>query len=216
MIRGRVLSFLMLLGLILFLTFIFYGIQPALGNRYLDFAIYPWDISHVWGIFLGSFLHASLTHFMGNMVSLFFLSLLFFIQFPTHWFRFWFIQWPISSMLLFFLGMPGSAHIGSSIWVYSFGSFLITTGILHRNKQSLAIMFMVLLWFGGFFWGLLPIDPAVSWQGHISGAIVGLLLASTVGLRWNPRQDSKEYSEIESNGTVESGSNQDIYKQFED
>ncbi len=216
MFHGRKISFLWLLCLCLFVTFVFFGIQPAMGDAYIDFAIYPWDITHVSGIFLGSFLHASLAHFMGNMVSLFFLSLLFFIQFPTQWFRFWLIQWPISSILLFFLGIPGSAHIGSSIWIYSFASFLITTGIVHRNKQSLSIMFMVLLWFGGFFWGLLPIDPEVSWQGHISGAIVGLLLALTLGLRWNPRQSSTEFQKAEGNEIIKSGSDLDIYKQFED
>ena len=31
--------------------------------------------------------------------------------------------------------------------------------------------------YGSFLWGVLPHDPTISWEGHLSGAIVGLLLA---------------------------------------
>jgi hypothetical protein len=48
---------------------------------------------------------------------------------------------------------------------------------------------LVLLVYGGFFWGILPVDPKVSWQGHLSGLITGVLLALTIGLKWLPREN---------------------------
>jgi membrane associated rhomboid family serine protease len=84
------------------------------------------------------------------------------------------------------------AHIGSSIWVYSFGGFLMATAVVHRTKQSIAILFLVLLVYGGFFWGILPVDPKVSWQGHLSGLITGVLLALTIGLKWLPKEKMRE------------------------
>jgi membrane associated rhomboid family serine protease len=67
--------------------------------------------------------------------------------------------------------------------VYAFGGFILTAAIIQKTKQSMAIFFLVLLIYGGFFWGLLPVDPKVSWQGHISGLIVGAVIA-----RWKVRQ----------------------------
>ena len=37
-------------------------------------------------------------------------------------------------------------------------------------------MLMVFL-YGSFVWGVLPHDPTISWEGHLSGAITGLILA---------------------------------------
>ena len=31
--------------------------------------------------------------------------------------------------------------------------------------------------YGSFVWGVLPHDPSISYEGHLSGAIVGFLLA---------------------------------------
>jgi membrane associated rhomboid family serine protease len=36
----------------------------------------------------------------------------------------------------------------------------------------------VLLVHGGMLWGVLPIQPGVSWQGHLFGAIGGALAAA--------------------------------------
>jgi membrane associated rhomboid family serine protease len=99
----------------------------------------------------------------------------------------------IASILLWLIGnvgmspsQTGTAHIGASIWVYAFGGFILTVGILQRTKQSMAIFFLVLLVYGGFFWGLLPIDPKVSWQGHVSGLLTGIFIALWMSKRWLP------------------------------
>jgi membrane associated rhomboid family serine protease len=75
--------------------------------------------------------------------------------------------------------------------VYAFSFFLITTGVIHRDKATLSVMFMVFVWMGGFIWGLLPIDPKVSWEGHIAGSISGVVLALILGLRWRQKQPTK-------------------------
>ena len=64
-------------------------------------------------------------------------------------------------------------------------------GLIHRDKASLSIMFLVFVWMGGFIWGLFPIDPKVSWEGHIAGSIAGILIALTIGLRWKERRTTR-------------------------
>ena len=67
------------------------------------------------------------------------------------------------------------------------------TGVIHRDKTTLSVMFMVFIWMGGFIWGLFPIDPKVSWEGHIAGSIAGIILGVTLGPRWRkPRKVERE------------------------
>jgi membrane associated rhomboid family serine protease len=202
--RGSIISLLCILLFVLVLY------QYVDATKWKEWSIVPLDISHWKGIWLGAFVHGSWDHLMGNVGALVFFGILFLIQFPKHWLKFWFLQHIIASILLWLIGNMGLgdlgfwrdpfghsvvhtshavAHIGSSIWVYSFGGFLMATAVVHRTKQSIAILFLVLLVYGGFFWGILPVDPKVSWQGHLSGLITGVLLALTIGLKWLPKEN---------------------------
>ncbi|NBX87997.1 MAG: rhomboid family intramembrane serine protease [Bacteroidetes bacterium] len=158
------------------------------GPNISDCSIRPHDTHAIWAQFFGAFLHGNFDHFLGNITSLFVLSALFLLQFPRYWLKFWILQHLVSTILLWSIGASNSSHIGASLWVYSFGFFLITTGVIHRDKASLSVMFMVFVWMGGFIWGLFPIDPKVSWEGHIAGSIAGIFLALSFGLRWKERR----------------------------
>lgn len=158
------------------------------GPDLSDCSIRPHDAHAILAQFFGAFLHGNFEHFLGNVTSLLVLSVLFILQFPRHWFKFWILQHLLSTIILWWLGDANSSHIGASLWVYAFSFFLITTGVIHRDKASLSVMFMVFVWMGGFIWGLLPIDPKVSWEGHIAGSVAGIILALTLGLRWKERR----------------------------
>ena len=45
------------------------------------------------------------------------------------------------------------------------------------DVKAIAIAFAVALFYGGMVWGVLPIQPGISWESHLLGAIVGALLA---------------------------------------
>jgi len=162
-----------------------------LSPNVLECSIRPHDTHAIFSQFFGAFFHGNFEHFLGNITSLLVLSVLFIIQFPRHWFKFWILQHILSTVFLWFIGSANSSHIGASLWVYSFCFFLITMGLIHRDKASLSVMFMVFVWMGGFIWGLFPIDPKVSWEGHIAGSLAGIILALTVGLRWKELRITK-------------------------
>jgi len=175
---------LLVVSLFQYFDVLHWSMLTLLGPDLSNCSIRPHDAHAILAQFFGAFLHGNFDHFLGNFTSLLVLSVLFILQFPRQWFKFWILQHLLSTIILWWLGSANSSHIGASLWVYSFCFFLITTGVIHRDKASLSVMFMVFVWMGGFIWGLFPIDPKVSWEGHIAGSIAGIILALSLGLRW--------------------------------
>lgn len=68
-------------------------------------------------------------------------------------------------------------HIGASILVFGWLTYLITRGIFTRQANQIVIGVIVLFVYGSILWGVLPSDPRVSWQGHLFGAVGGVLAA---------------------------------------
>ena len=56
-------------------------------------------------------------------------------------------------------------------------AFLFTSGVIRNNRLLLRVSLAVAFLYGGIVWWMLPIDDHVSWEGHLSGAVVGTLLA---------------------------------------
>ena len=43
--------------------------------------------------------------------------------------------------------------------------------------KAMAISLVVAFLYGGVVWGLLPVQPGVSWESHLFGAIAGVIIA---------------------------------------
>jgi membrane associated rhomboid family serine protease len=82
----------------------------------------------------------------------------------------------ITGILTWFVGRP-SYHIGASGVVYMLAAFLFFKGILTRHYKMLSVSFLVAFFYGSMVWYVLPIKEGVSWEGHLSGAIAGIILA---------------------------------------
>ncbi len=50
-------------------------------------------------------------------------------------------------------------------------------GIFRRNVKSIALALSVTVLYSGYFYGLLPLDEKISWESHLFGALVGVLIA---------------------------------------
>ena len=49
--------------------------------------------------------------------------------------------------------------------------------MIRNNRLLLRVSLAVAFLYGGIVWWMLPIDDHVSWEGHLSGAVVGTVLA---------------------------------------
>jgi membrane associated rhomboid family serine protease len=70
-----------------------------------------------------------------------------------------------------------TVHIGASGIVFGFASYLVARGVYSRSLAQIALGAVVLaVWGTTLLRGLVPED-GISWQGHLFGAIGGVLAA---------------------------------------
>jgi len=61
--------------------------------------------------------------------------------------------------------------------IYSLVAFLFTSGTLRKYLPLLALSMFIAFVYGSMIWGILPISPKISWEGHFMGLIVGVIIA---------------------------------------
>jgi membrane associated rhomboid family serine protease len=83
-----------------------------------------------------------------------------------------------TNILVWLFARPAN-HIGASGVVYAIAFFLIFFGFFRRDFVSIIISLIVIILYGGVFYGVLPTDPRVSWESHFAGALVGIGSAIT-------------------------------------
>ena len=68
-------------------------------------------------------------------------------------------------------------HIGASGVVYALAAFHFVSGIIRNDVRLLTLSVVVVFLYGGMVWGMFPINPDISWEGHLWGAVSGIVLA---------------------------------------
>lgn len=150
--------------------------QVILGVRFIGLGVYPRKLEGAIGILSAPFIHGSFQHLISNSVPLFFLITLLFLAYRRS-------SWV--ALILIYVGtgigmwvfVRPSFHIGASGVVYGLVSFMFWTGVFRKNIRSIAISLAILFLYSGYIWGIFPGEPGVSWDGHLIGAIVGIIVA---------------------------------------
>ena len=84
-------------------------------------------------------------------------------------------------------------HIGASGIAFGMLFFVLTIGIIRWERRAIAISLVIFLLYGGMIWGILPEAPEISFESHLSGALIGMLLAFMLKNR-DPEPPRKQYS----------------------
>ena len=154
-----------------------------------QYGIRPRDAEGLVGVAAAPFLHAGFGHLLANTGAFLVLGCL--IALTTH--RFWAVTLGVAligGLGTWLVGAPLTVHIGASGLVYGYAAFLVAWGVLSRSLVSVIVAVVVVLMYGGIVFGVLPGQPGVSWQGHLFGALGGVVVAlwlrrrqsSTVGV----------------------------------
>lgn len=175
------------LGMVLFLWIIFWA-EFRFGWKLKYFGIYPQKIDGLKGIVFGPFVHGDLQHLFNNSVPLLVLTTsLFYFYRAIRW-RVLILGILFTGLLTWIIGRP-ALHIGASGVVYLLAAFLFFKGIFSKQYQLTALALVVVFLYGSLLWYLFPIDPKISWEGHLSGFAVGFIFALI--FRKNPIESRK-------------------------
>lgn len=158
------------------LLWIVFWMESRLGINLNEYGIYPRKSSGLAGIITGPFIHGSLKHLFNNSIPLFVLTTALFYFYRNIRWRVLLYGLILTGIATWVIGRP-AMHIGVSGVVYMLVAFLFFKGILSKQYQLIALSLVVIFLYGGLWWYVFPIDPQISWEGHLSGFFVGILFA---------------------------------------
>ena len=167
-------GFLAVEWIIHIINFLFFGSE--LGQ----YGIHPLDFNGIWGIFTAPLLHANFEHLIGNSLPGAIFCFLIGLSGRKAWWEVTIIVVLIAGIGTWLLGGPGTSHIGASGMVYGWLAYLIVRGIFNRSLGQFLVGIGLGFAYSGLIWGVLPIYEGVSWQGHLFGAIGGIVAGMVI------------------------------------
>lgn len=138
--------------------------------------VYPRSFEGLLGILTYPLIHGDWAHLYNNTMPLLVLGTALFYFFPKGAFRISGLIYLFSGICVWIIGSP-AWHIGASGLVYGLAFFHFWNGIFSNDRKLMAISLVVVFLYGSMVWGLFPLRPESSWEGHLGGAIAGLALA---------------------------------------
>lgn len=150
--------------------------ELILNTSYSQYGIYPLEIKGLLGVILAPLIHGDFDHLFANSVPLLVLTTAIFYFYSKVSYRIFFLSYLITGIWVW-VSARASHHIGASGLVYAFAAFLIISGIIRKNKNFMALSFIIVFLYGSMIWGVLPSDPKISWESHLLGMFAGILLA---------------------------------------
>lgn len=185
----------------------FVWIVQVLFNANLadTFGLVPRSLKGLVGIFTFPLLHADFAHLFSNTVPLLILGPIIFYFYRPIAFDIFFWVYLISGVWLWIAGRSDTCHIGASGLVYGFVSFLFFSGIFRWDKRLLVLSLLICFLYGSLVWGVLPVNPAISWEGHLLGAFSGIFIAffyrkegpQKQEFKWEEEEEQDEVEEFE-------------------
>jgi membrane associated rhomboid family serine protease len=173
------------------LIWLMWLIDLAFDLKYHRFGIFPREPHGLVGIALSPLIHGSFEHVFSNTLPILILGGAFLYAYPRTA-RIGIPAIYVGSGLGVWLFARSSYHIGASGLTYGLMFFLFVIGVLRRDRLSIAISLTVFFLYGGMVWGIFPIKTGVSFESHLSGAIVGTCIA-VLFRRSDPSPPEKRY-----------------------
>lgn len=185
--------------LFVFVMWLVYWFELRFGVDFTTWGVKPRTVSGLRGVLFSPFVHSGALHLWHNTVPTIVLSAALFYFYKN-------ISWRVLLWILILSGLGtwmigrSSFHIGMSGMIYGLASFLFFKGIRAKHFRLIALSLLVVFLYGSLVWGTLPLDAKISWEGHLSGFVTGMMLGVFCFRESVPQKpkfvwESKEYRE---------------------
>ena len=161
-----------------------------------EFGIAPRSVHGLTGVLTAPLLHVSWPHLLSNVVPLLIFGFLILVGGVRQFVAVTMLVWLVSGLGVWLIGPTNSVTVGASGLVFGWLAYLISRGAFTRQLGQIAIGVVLLVLWGGLFWtGIVRVVAAdlvgvqtISWQGHLFGALAGVLAAFLVAKADGPRR----------------------------
>lgn len=152
------------------------GIDHLTGNALDQYGIVPRQSNGLVGIPLSPLLHYGFNHVLSNTLPLLVLGGLVAFRGKSVLVTLTLFVTIFGGAGLWVIGRPG-VHIGASILVFGLFGYLVARGWYDRSIIAIITAVIVIFFYGGLIFGVLPGQGFISWEGHLMGMLAGIVFA---------------------------------------
>ncbi|MBA0125156.1 rhomboid family intramembrane serine protease [Haloechinothrix sp. YIM 98757] len=135
------------------------------------------DWSEFDGLLWAPLLHGGWDHLAANTVPVVVFAFLAMAGGLAQWAVVTALIWMLSGLGVWLAGPSQAVTIGASGLAFGWLAFLLVRGFFNRSGGQLVIAGILFFLYGSMLWSVLPLYQGVSWQGHLFGALSGILAA---------------------------------------
>ena len=153
-----------------------YSIEIQFHLNFNKWGIYPRTYLGLRGVLTAPFIHSDSKHLFNNSIPLLVLLTSIYYFYKDVALKLVFYGGLLTGLLTWSFARE-SYHIGASGIVYLLFSFIFFSGIIKKHYRLIALSLMVIFLYGSMIWYVFPIQKNISWEGHLSGFLIGLFFA---------------------------------------
>jgi membrane associated rhomboid family serine protease len=158
-------------------------VDQVAGGRLDRNGIEPRELDGLDGVLWAPFLHGGFDHLIGNTIPFLLLGLAIALSGVARVILVTVIVALVGGLGTWLFAPANTVHIGASGIVFGYAGYLVARGVFSRSARQIALGVVVLaVWGTTLLRGLVPED-GISWQGHLFGAIGGVLAARLLDRR---------------------------------
>jgi membrane associated rhomboid family serine protease len=129
------------------------------------------------GVIWAPLLHAGWDHLISNTLPVLLFGFLAMAGGMGQWIAVTVTIWLVSGLGVWLTAPSDVVTVGASGLAFGWLAFLLVRGIFNRSIKQLGVAVVLFLYWGSTLLGVLPGNPQISWQGHLFGALAGVLTA---------------------------------------
>lgn len=166
--------------------------ESMTGLALPEHGIYPGTAAGLLGILTAPFIHGSPQHLLANTLPIVILGTALLYGYP----RSARIVLPVlflgTGLGVWLIGRP-SYHVGASGVIFGLMFFVFVSGVLRWDRRAIGLASAAFFLYGGMVWEVLPTKPQISYEAHLCGAVLGIVLALLLR-KLDPARPEKRYS----------------------
>jgi len=161
---------------LLAVMWVIHAVQWLMPGNLHQFGILPRTVTGLFQIPLAPFIHGSLFHLIANSFPLLGLGIL--VQLKERA-----LFWELCAIIAVLAGIgtwligSSSYHIGASGLVLGLWAYVLADAYFKRSIRAIVIALVTLVFYGGLIFSVFDLRPSISWSGHMSGIVAGILIA---------------------------------------